>query len=158
MRDLKSPKDPPARLWLHKCHTHPQKPKIWDCLWSWVTGNGYKSWGNCYQNLCFRKKTKTVCRVQKSKWGNCYWSLEKMVNHAYSNEIINKKVIYDTESICNCESTKVMSRQNVWNFSCLLLMVYIELWDTRDELRRELLSFQAETQEIQRSQHLWVGK
>ena len=77
-----------------------------------------------------------------------------MVSCVRSNEKINKKVIYEIENICNCESAKVISRQNVWNVNCLLSMVYDEMQETRDDLRRELLSFQAELDEIQRSQEL----
>ena len=36
-----------------------------------------------------------------------------MVSCVRSNEKINKKVIYEIENICNCESAKVISRQNV---------------------------------------------
>lgn len=64
-----------------------------------------------------------------------------MMNCACSNEKINKKFTYEIKSIHNCESSKVISRQNVLNVSCLLLIIYDEMQEARDALRRELLSF-----------------
>lgn len=50
-------------------------------------------------------------------------------------------------------SAKEISRQNVWNVDCLLLMAYDKIQD----MRHELLGFQAELEEIQRNQDFWIG-
>ena len=61
------------------------------------------------------------------------------------------------KNICNYESAKVISRQNVWKVNCLLLMVYDEVQETKEELRTELLNFQVELEEIERSGDPRVG-
>lgn len=58
-----------------------------------------------------------------------------MVNCDCSNEKINKKFTYEIKNIHNCESAKVISRQNVLNVSCLLLIIYNEMQEARDSLR-----------------------